>query len=606
MTNAIRSFFATAIFTLLVVTSGAAPPFVPPADVIPPFRRDKLPLDTDAMVSLSQTMTLLSQGASLGEAPHRRTAAQALALALALDPANSSARDILSALTAGRSLQAPDPEKIARAKTHAWKFNRWLSTPDAGKDGNLLADLLGDALASLDPDHPAAALLKSPERGKWDGWVAFLPSFEEKKIIRLEKPDGNESKPEPITPKVKPPGISLTKATVKTVLFAYDEKTNSYVLGNTTVSMEAQPMLEEWEASGNLQLKVPCEEEFVGDVESFVISPIMAALGNSGVALPDNGRISFQASGGDIYSFLNNTVSLTGPGFVLAHTALTGTEPDATVLGVINNSGKLTSPRYLWYVVKKLREGGGGRLVIPADSAEFFAALLTLEEPDFFLKYEVFTASSPEEMARLCAKKPDEKQAAVSAKFKEIKDKAPASALGPYLVNRFVRQRLLDIHTEMPQHFSAKMLALQGSMERPTRTLPKNILAAMIWHAIAPIKAATIFGEEGIFNANSEALDNLHDTSRAELDLLDRFVDRDSTELLVRAKSVTSGLRTLVRALSSRSDDLSAKYNAIIKAHKELEDSNEQIRRELSLVTGDPLPDVLIESLRKEREQSQD
>ena len=209
-------------------------------------------------------------------------------------------------------------------------------------------------------------------------------------------------------------------------------------------------------------------------------------------------------------------------------------------------------------------------------------------------------------MARLCAKKPDEKQAAVSAKFKEIKDKAPASALGPYLVNRFVRQRLLDIHTEMPQHFSAKMLALQGSSERPTRTLPKNILAAMIWHAIAPIKAATIFGEEGIFNANSEALDNLYDASRAELDLLDRFVDRDSAELLVRAKSVTSGLRTLVRALSSRSDDWDAKYNAIIKAHKELEDSNEQFRRELSLVTGDPLPDDLIKSLRKELEQSQD
>ena len=97
-------------------------------------------------------------------------------------------------------------------------------------------------------------------------------------------------------------------------------------------------------------------------------------------------------------------MSLTGPGFVLAHAALTGVEPDATVLGVINNSGKLTSPRYLLYVVKKLREGGGGRLVIPADSAEFFAALLTLEDPDFFLKYEVFIASGPEEMARLCAK----------------------------------------------------------------------------------------------------------------------------------------------------------------------------------------------------------
>jgi hypothetical protein len=83
-------------------------------------------------------------------------------------------------------------------------------------------------------------------------------------------------------------------------------------------------------------------------------------------------------------------------------------------------------------------------------------------------------------------------------------------------------------------------------------------------------------------------------------------VDRDSTELLDRAKSVTSKLRTLVRALSSRSDDWSAKERAIIKARKELEDSNEQFRRELSLVTGDPLPEDLIKSLRKEREQSQD
>lgn len=603
MTNAIRSFFAAAIFTLPAVTSGAAPPFVPPADVMPPFRRDKLPIDTDAMLSLSQTMTLLSQSASLKEAPLRRTAAQALALALALDPASSSARDILSSITGGGNLHSPDPERLTRAKTEAWQLNGWLSTPEAGKDGNLLADLLGDTVAALDPDHPAAVdLLKSPERGKWDGWVASLPSFNEKNNVSLEKPDEAGSKLGPIKPELKMAGISLTKATVKTVLFAFDKETG-YAFGNTTVRMEAQPKLEEWEASGNLQLNVPSLEINNADVKEFIVSPIMDALENSGVALPDNGRISFQAGDGDLYPFGKNTTSLTGPAFVLAYAALTGAEPDATVIGVIDTRGKLTSPRYLWYFVDALRKGDGGRLVIPADSAECLAALLTLEEPDFFLKYEVLTASNPEEMAKLCAKKPDEKQAAVSAKFKEIKDKAPASTLGPYLANRFIRQRLLDIHAEMPQHFSAKMLALQGSAERPPRTLPKKILAAMVWHAIAPIKAATSFEDEGIFNANSEVLEKLHDESRTKLDLLDRFADRDSSELLDRAKSVTSELRDVARALGSRSDDWEARYRAVARAHKALEDSNEQIRRELSLVTGDPLPDDMIERLRKERDR---
>ncbi len=602
----IRSLFTAVIFPMFVGMIGAAPAFVPPSEVAPPFRRDKLPIDTDAMVSLSQTMTLLSQSASLDEAPQRRAAAQALALALALDPANSSARDILSTIAEGKRLRDPDPEKLTRAKTLVWELNGWLTTPQAGNDGNLLADLLGDTVATLDPEHPSAVdLLKSPQRGRWDGWVASLPSFEEKKIASLETPDDDDDeKPEPTKPEQT--GILLTKATVKSVLFAYDKKTDGYVFGNTTVSMEAQPKHEEGESHGDLQLRVPCREEYEGEVKDFVVSPIMDALENSDVALTENGRISFQAGEGDIYSFRKNTVSITGPAFVLAHAALTGVEPDATVIGVIDTKGKLTSPRYLWDVVDELRKGDGGRLVIPADSAEFFAALLTLEEPDFFLKYEVFTASSPEEMAKLCAKKPDAKQAAVSAKFKEIKDKAPDSTLGPYLANRFIRQRLLDIHAEMPQHFSAKMLAAQGSAERPPRTLPKNILAAMIWHAIEPIEAATTFEEEGIFDARSDVLEKLHNASRAELDLLDRFADRDSTELLDRAKSLASELRAMARALSGRSDDWDAKYSSVAKAHRTLKNSNEQIRRELSLLTGDPLPEDMMDRLRKERERQRE
>ena len=506
----------------------------------------------------------------------------------------------------GNRLREPDTNRLNRAKSQVWKLNDWLTTPQAGNDGHLLADLLGDTLATLDTDHPSAVdLLKSPERGKWDGWVAPLTSFEEKKIAKFEKPHvevDHADKPVVTSPEPEQTGISLAKATVKTVLFAYDEKINAFKFGNTAVSMDAQPELEELEPRGKLQIVVPCKVKSEVYVKDFVVSPILDALEEAKVALPKGGMIRFQAGDGDIYSFPKNTVSLTGPGFVLAHAALTGIEPDATVVGVINTKCKLTSPYYLWSVIEELRKGDGGRLVIPADSAEFFAALLTLEEPDFFLKYEVFTASSPEEMAKLCAKKPDENQASVSARFKEIKDKATGSTLGPYLANRFIRQRLIDIHTEMPQHFSAKMLALQGSAERPPRTLSKNILAAMIWHAIAPIESATNSDLRGLLVADSGDLDKLYDTSRAELDLLDRLTERDDTELLDRAKSLTSELRSLIRVLSSRSDDFHAKINEVEKAQRSLLLSNKGLCRDLSLLTGDPPPDEIIEHLRNGRQ----
>ena len=154
----------------------------------------------------------------------------------------------------------------------------------------------------------------------------------------------------------------------------------------------------------------------------------------------------------------------------------------------------------------------------------------------------------------------------------------------------------------MPQHFSAKMLALQGSAERPPRTLSKNILAAMIWHAIAPIEAATNSDLRGLLVADSGDLDKLYDTSRAELDLLDRLTERDDTELLDRAKSLTSELRSLIRVLSSRSDDFHAKINEVEKAQRSLLLSNKGLCRDLSLLTGDPPPDEIIEHLRNGRQ----
>jgi hypothetical protein len=602
------SFATGAVLVLLAATVCAAPPFVPPTDANPPFRRDKLPIDTDSMASLSREMERLSLSASLEEAPQRRAAAQALALALALDPTNNSAHEALSDFAEGKN-RGEDPERLTRAKARIWQSLGWLSSPEAGADGNFLADLMGDTVAALDPGHPSATELRdSGERGKWGGWVAPLSAFEERKPVREKIPETKPAEKPEQTPAEQPARIALREASVKTVLYAYDKKDDANRFGRTVARMEArtedhnEQEGEEWRPSG-LRIHVPCREGYEGDVRDFVSTPILRALTAAEVPMPKNGLITLRAGDGDTYSFRRNTNAISGTGFLLAHAALTGSVPAATTIGVIDPKGSLVPPAYLWYYVNELREGDGGRLVIPAAAEEHFLALLTLEETDFFLKYEVFTASTPKEFAELCASEPGEKQASVSTRFQEIRDKAPASTLGPYLANRFVRQRLLEIHAEMPQHLSAKMLALQGSRDRAPRTLQKNVLASVIWHATAPINSAIDINIYEINSEKIEAMEKTQEEVRIALSSLDRLTERADTELLTRAKSVASDLRALSRALNSRSDDWDSRYSAISKAFDTVKKSNGDLRKELSLITGDPLPENSLDFIRSLRDR---
>jgi hypothetical protein len=596
-----RKTIAVASLALLAATVCGAAPFVLPSEETPPFRRDQLPIDTDSMGYLSRDMTMLSQTAALDSAPDRRAAAQALALALALDPSNSEARDILSSIAKETRIRHPDEEKLTQAKARIWQFLGWLATPEAGTDGNLLADLMRDSASMLDPGNPSAVALRdSPEQGIWDDWVAPLQEFEEKRIADNSGSEGKKpDEPKKKDPTDSIPKITLTEASVRTVLYAYDKKSDGYEFGNTVLHMQAEA-----DHHDGLEIRIPCDEEEEWQVNEFVIDRIRTALeSTSGLLLPP-GKITFRAGDGDLYSFRKSNVTITGPAFVLASAAMTGIVPDATVIGVIDENNKLTAPSYVYYFMEKLLDGEGGRLVIPAAAADSFAALLTLEKPEFFLKYEVFVANTPEEFASLCAKSPDKKSAEISARFKEIKDKANGATLGPYLANKFVRQRLLEISAEAPYHLSAKLLAIQGSSQRPPRSLSREMLGAMIWHAIAPLKRVEDVTTEWIDESASGKIDTLYDETRAELDLLDRYTERADRELLERAKKLAGELRDLSKAFRNRGDD-DARLWAIQKAWKIFVRSNEEYRKELSLVTGDPLPEDAFDRLKSKRKRDE-
>ncbi len=593
----IRSFFTAVIFTLIAGTLRAEPVFVPPTEAMPPFRRDKLPIDTDAMVSLSQTMTLLSRSVSMAEAPQLRAAAQALALALALDPANSAARDILSSISGRKSLGNPDPKDLTRAKDQVWQLNKWLASPEAGNDGNLLAALLGDAAAALDPEHPAASeWRKSGERGKWDGWVAPVTAFEKRKPI--EKPViaiNNPNSPKPVPNNKLSFELKSTSASIGAVLYDYQPNTDTFILGPVALSMEAKSnsVSEEGEQQReNLRINVSCVEAVRWDVSEKVSKPILNALAElhnvDKNQLPQADiRISTGKAG--TYSIRRNGEDMTGPGFILANSALTGIAPEAVFIGRFDSEAKkLKLPNFFWQKLTTLVNAPGGRLVVPAAAGEYLAALLAMEKPEFFMKYEVLLASSPEEAIRLCAMKPDPELAAILARFKEIKDKSDTAALGSYLDNVHVRKRLVEISQAAPYHLSAKLLAIQGAGSRP-HFVEKKILAAEILAAFDPLNE---YAEMNLLEMNKQKIDAMEtalEVSRERLGGIERYAEMRDKELIKAPADVIIDLRMMIRVIRDRRE-LWEKTDDISRTHSAFRNTNRILRRDLALLTGDQLP----------------
>lgn len=571
--------------------------FVPPSEAMPPFRRDRLPIHTDAIISLSQMMTLLSQGVSMNEAPQRRAVAQALALALALDPANPNARDILSSIAESKRPSDLDYKKLGHAKTQIWILNDWLSTAEAGHDGNLLANLLGDTAAAIDPEHPSSKKwINAGERGKWDGWVAPLASFQEHKAIIPPPIANNEAnKPDGTPDKKLFSELKSSSGTIGAVLYEYQAKPESHVLGPVNVSMQANPLsdAEEDDVGGQkFNIRVNCHKSVSLEAFQKVSTPIIKALAKvhdvNASTLPKV-EIVIGTGKAESYSIQHNGDDMTGPGFILANAALTGIAPDATFIANLDSDGeKLKVPIFFWKKLNTLIEGEGGRLVVPAAAEEYLTALFAMEKPEFFMKYEVLLASSPKEAIRLCAKKPDAELAATLAKFKEIKDKSTSAVLGSYLANAFVRRRLEEVSQTAPYHLSAKLLSMQGAGTRP-RFIDKKILAALIIEAIDPVDKFSKMNIWDLDQKKVEAIDEAENEARKQLASIERYAVIRDRELIKGAEDAIANLRSMIRIIRDKRT-LLEKGNEVSRAYHKFQGANGKMRLNLALLTGDPLP----------------
>jgi hypothetical protein len=546
-----------------MLTLAVAAEFARPAEGPVPFRRDRVPLEAEAMGVLSGQIESLARALDAKTAGDRRGAAQMLALALALDPGNARARRLVDEYVKGRSREEVAPEALERARSRIWQIIAWLETPEAGEHGQALASCLKDVIAIADPAHPKSkALRETGEHGAWAGWVPEITAFRQPQIT--QGPDDRGDDP------VDPPavsdqqGIQLAEARVETVLWQNigKEDAPSWALARVPLKMTARISEPAAESVGEDGEPVTERKRFsirIGPGEadgrfSRTGRNIETLLESLHEKLPRGGRVQITSPEFESSMWSRRSQTVSAAAAVLADSAITGVEPDGIILGAIDETGAYKLSPGFWSQIKVLSGNSGQRVIVPADAAGLLPSMLAMEKPEFFMNNEVLVAADFKQLRDLSAKNPIGPLAEALAKFREIREKAGTQDLRLYVGNKFIRDRLATLSQEAPYHLSSRMLWVQAAGNRPS-LVTRNVLAAELRQAIAPVsKIAT--NHEFIANpANLAQAGKLRDDCREKIDGLLKLADKADRELVEKAQNLTDLIRNLDRASKTRGEE---------------------------------------------------
>jgi len=555
----------------------AGAPFVAPADGPVPFRRDRLPIDVEAMTTLSRQLSLMVKEAPLEQPAQRRLAAQALGLSLALDSANREARELISELEKSGGVEGGDAAEIQKARARVWQLLDWLEAPEAGPDAQALGACLSDVIAAIDPDHAGADQRREKgDRGAWTGWVPELASYERK-----------ASKPDP-TDRPKGPSAAIVRkdAKVSTPLWVYDNNSQRLLQRNATISMKA--WIEEDEEKRRNPFKFQLENTGNADALAKTGDTVVSALKAMGDSFPRGGHLSLNCGGGD-YMPNRNHDSISAAAAVLADAAVSGREPAATVFGIVGADGKLKLPSQAWEKLRILSDGPGGRLILPREAEAMLPSVLAMEDAAFFMKYEVILAGNVTELTERAQKVGQGTLAEVSERFSEIRAKQGTMPLGQYVANHFIRQRLGEIIQAFPDHASARMLDMQGAGKRPT-WLPRTILACELRRAMEPVGRLVRSNDVNNSNLEVDQIDRAIESSRTKVEALDRYSEMHDRDICTRCKDVITACRALAKARRGKEDYNNNGWSRWQTTYSTFKATSDALRHELDAVAGESDP----------------
>jgi len=468
-----------------------------------------------------------------------------------LQPGNPDARELLETFTKEEPKPGVDATQLDAARNQAWRLLDWLETDDAGADAQALAACLGDVMASAEPQHPRAEeWRKRGEQGAWGGWVEPLGAFSKvEPVVKNTSPEPVRTRLSDVPAAAKCP-ILLATAVVTTPLWTLDKATGSAVMRALPIHMTAK-----WKDSSARGEPLVCALDsqrtpVVPEWSPFkqTSATLVTALTKDFGKLPTGVAVGLVCGENADYLMDRNRGAISAAAAVLMNAAISGCEPNATVIGEVQADGSLKLPPLFWEKLRGLADGPGGRLVVPTEAEKYLPAILVLEHPGFFLKYEILLAADLHDLIARSTKTPSPQLAKLSANFLEVRSKLGKQHLTEYLANRFVRQRLDEIAHEASFHASARMLAIQGSGKRPAM-LPRNILADELRRVIYPMAWIASHPVESI---QTKALNDTYEVCLREVERLERYAEIPDHELYTQVHDLVIAIRVLSRATRGR------------------------------------------------------
>lgn len=563
--------------------------FIPPAEGPVAFRRDRIPLDAEAIAGLSKNLETLARGIDTVTPAERRCAAQMIALSLALDPSNTKARELIHEFESGDRKPDADPQLLEKSRARVWQLVGWLETPEAGSQGQALAACLKDVIALSDPRNPKSpAIRESGEKGAWAGWIPALSAYDSQAVAA-----NSSSKPEmpsPADPADNPGKLKLAKAHISTLLWKNVEKSDAPVWKLTVGQME-MTATESSEHGGGSDAAFTLRFGQEGDNNP--LNQIAGGLRNllRKRHAKQTAGVTIAIGGPDLQASLqaNKRLAVSAAAAVLADSAFTGAEPDALVIGSVDENGALKLPTGFWDQIRSLPKGNGQRLLLPADAASYMPSMLALEHPEFFLEYEVILAADFSQLAALSAKKPEGQPGVAIAEFRTIRERLGSQDVRQYIANSYVKQRFYSVLQDLPSDQSSKLLLVQAAGNRPT-TVSRPVLASEIRRALEPMAdlLKTSDQQQQLDNSELSRLNQVFEACRSGIDALERYSAKSDAPLITEARDLVNLVRNLEKASRTRGENYVVQ-SAVTSARSELSRSAKQFADKLAAEIGDPV-----------------
>lgn len=573
-----------------------AGPFAVPAEGPVAFRRDKIPLDADALAGLSKQLQTLASSLDPETPADHRGAAQMLALALALDPGNAKAKDLVSEYQEGTHQPGGEADRLEKSRARIWQYIAWLETPEAGADGQALAACLKDVIIISDPKNPkAAAIRNAGEKGAWAGWVPAISAYEAKELASEDTTEPPENgNPDPMPTEGTPAALPLEKAQVYTLLWQSTGKGETAVWSLAPAPLQMTAKLsqpdggDEDDSQGKARafsLTVGSGEE--GSTIGKMGHTIQALLASQHETLPANVRVSITSKELEKSLLSNRRQSISAAAAVLASAAVTGREPDAVILGSVDASGAYKLPSTFWDQLMALGKGSGRRLILPAEAAIYLPSILALEKPGFFMDYEVLLAADFKQLLELSAKTPAGPLANAVTEFRKIRIRQGTQDVRQFIANTFVKQRLMVMLQEVPSHFSAKMLLIQAAGNRPT-LVARQVLATELRRALEPMRWIVEIQDSSADPSSLTKLGATYELCRSKVDAMERYADKNDRVLVDHAREVVIAIRNLDRTSRTRGE-ASVVTAAVQTSHAELTRLAKEFSEEIATDAGEGL-----------------